>query len=88
MLIVLLVIGVGSTQITPSNWLPFAPHGFKAVVTSASVVFFSYVGFDAVANTAEESRNPQVATSPLLPPLPPLPPLLLTVLGWMCGCAA
>lgn len=43
-----------------SNWSPFAPNGFKAIVTGATVVFFAYVGFDAVANSAEESRSPQV----------------------------
>lgn len=43
-----------------SNWSPFAPNGFKAIVTGATVVFFAYVGFDAVANSAEESRRPQV----------------------------
>lgn len=43
-----------------SNWSPFTPYGFKAVVTGATVVFFAYVGFDAVANSAEESKMPQV----------------------------
>lgn len=46
-----------------SNWSPFAPNGFKAIVTGATVVFFAYVGFDAVANSAEESRSPQVCQS-------------------------
>lgn len=43
-----------------SNWSPFAPNGFKEILTGATVVFFAYVGFDAVANSAEESRRPQV----------------------------
>ncbi|CAH8365914.1 unnamed protein product [Eruca vesicaria subsp. sativa] len=47
-----------------ANWSRFSPNGFKAVLTGATVVFFSYVGFDAVANSAEESNNPQVC--PLL----------------------
>lgn len=57
--IVLLVIGAGAFQVDPANWVPLAPRGAGAVVTAASVVFFSYVGFDAVANSAEESKNPQ-----------------------------
>lgn len=52
-----------------SNWSPFAPNGFKAIVTGSTVVFFAYVGFDAVANSAEESKRPQVLfiilTSPI-----------------------
>ncbi|XP_043716511.1 cationic amino acid transporter 9, chloroplastic-like isoform X2 [Telopea speciosissima] len=58
-IIVLLVIVVGSFKVDVSNWSPFAPNGFKAVMTGATVVFFAYVGFDAVANSAEESKKPQ-----------------------------
>lgn len=58
--IVLMVIAVGSFEVDTSNWTPFAPHGWTAVITGATVVFFAYVGFDAVANSAEESKNPQV----------------------------
>ncbi|KAF2535755.1 hypothetical protein F2Q68_00018498 [Brassica cretica] len=57
--IVLVVICAGAFDIDVANWSPFAPNGFKAVLTGATVVFFSYVGFDAVANSAEESNNPQ-----------------------------
>ena len=55
-----MVIAVGSFEVDTSNWTPFAPNGLTAVVTGATVVFFAYVGFDAVANSAEESKNPQV----------------------------
>ncbi|XP_077244986.1 cationic amino acid transporter 9, chloroplastic-like isoform X2 [Tasmannia lanceolata] len=58
-LIVIFVIIVGAFEVDVSNWSPFAPNGFKAVVTGATVVFFAYVGFDAVANSAEESKKPQ-----------------------------
>ncbi|KAJ4955877.1 hypothetical protein NE237_012660 [Protea cynaroides] len=58
-IIVLVVIVVGSFKVDVSNWSPFVPNGFKAVVTGATVVFFAYVGFDAVANSAEESKRPQ-----------------------------
>ncbi|KAH7687571.1 Amino acid/polyamine transporter I protein [Dioscorea alata] len=57
--IVIFVILVGAFEVDMSNWLPFAPNGYKAIVTGATVVFFAYVGFDAVANSAEESKNPQ-----------------------------
>ena len=55
-----MVIAVGSFEVDTSNWTPFAPNDLTAVITGATVVFFAYVGFDAVANSAEESKNPQV----------------------------
>ncbi|GFQ06548.1 cationic amino acid transporter 9 chloroplastic [Phtheirospermum japonicum] len=58
-LIVLFVIVVGAFKVDVSNWTPFAPHGFKSILTGATVVFFAYVGFDAVANSAEEAKKPQ-----------------------------
>ncbi|KAL2251609.1 cationic amino acid transporter 9, chloroplastic [Sesamum indicum] len=58
-LIVLFIIIVGAFEVDVSNWTPFAPHGFNSILTGATVVFFSYVGFDAVANSAEESKRPQ-----------------------------
>lgn len=58
--IVLFVIIVGAFKVDVSNWTPFAPNGTKAILTGATVVFFAYVGFDAVANSAEESKRPQV----------------------------
>ncbi|CAI9781620.1 unnamed protein product [Fraxinus pennsylvanica] len=57
--IVLFVIIVGAFKVDVSNWTPFAPNGAKAILTGATVVFFAYVGFDAVANSAEESKRPQ-----------------------------
>nr|GMD65123.1 cationic amino acid transporter 9, chloroplastic [Ipomoea batatas] len=57
--IVFFVIIVGAFKVDASNWTPFAPHGFKSILTGATVVFFAYVGFDAVANSAEESKRPQ-----------------------------
>ncbi|XXG77915.1 hypothetical protein AAC387_Pa08g1968 [Persea americana] len=58
-IIVLVVVAAGAFEVDVSNWSPFVPNGFKAIVTGATVVFFAYVGFDAVANSAEESRRPQ-----------------------------
>ena len=45
--------------INPANWQPFAPFGFKGIMTAAAIVFLAYVGFDAVSTTAEEAVNPQ-----------------------------
>jgi amino acid transporter len=58
--IVIVVVFAGVFEVDVSNWSPFMPNGFKAVVTGATVVFFAYVGFDAVANSAEEAKSPQV----------------------------
>ena len=45
--------------IHPGNWRPFAPHGFSGVLTGASIVFFTYIGFDSVSTAAEECVRPQ-----------------------------
>ncbi|KAG2652792.1 cationic amino acid transporter 9, chloroplastic-like [Panicum virgatum] len=57
--IVIVVVFAGVFEVDVSNWSPFMPNGFKSVVTGATVVFFAYVGFDAVANSAEEAKRPQ-----------------------------
>ncbi len=44
--------------VTPANWHPFAPNGFAGVGAGAAVVFFAYIGFDAVSTCAEECKNP------------------------------
>lgn len=41
------------------NWKPFAPNGFSGVLTGASIVFFTYIGFDSVSTAAEECKSPQ-----------------------------
>ena len=41
------------------NWKPFAPHGFPGILTGASIVFFTYIGFDSISTAAEECRKPQ-----------------------------
>src|SRR6476469_976278 len=55
---VLFFIAVGVTYVKPANWSPFMPYGFPRVMTGAAVVFFAYIGFDAVSTTAEEAKNP------------------------------
>ncbi|KAK9120898.1 hypothetical protein Syun_018515 [Stephania yunnanensis] len=56
--ILLAVIVVGSFEIDVSNWSPFAPNGSKAILSGATIVFFAYLGFDAVPMSAEESKRP------------------------------
>jgi APA family basic amino acid/polyamine antiporter len=52
-------LAVGFTYVRPENWHPFAPNGFRGVWTGASLIFFAYIGFDAVSTAAEEARHPQ-----------------------------
>jgi basic amino acid/polyamine antiporter, APA family len=56
--VVLLFIAVGVGYVKPANWEPFTPFGFSGVFQAAALVFFAYVGFDAVSSAAEETRNP------------------------------
>ncbi|MGZ7049061.1 MAG: amino acid permease [Methanobacterium sp.] len=57
--IILLFIFVGINFIDPANYQPFLPYGWSGVVTGAAMVFFAYIGFDAVSTAAEETKNPQ-----------------------------
>ena len=54
-----LFIGVGFTKINPANYTPFAPNGFTGIHHGAAIVFFAYIGFDAISTAAEETKNPQ-----------------------------
>jgi APA family basic amino acid/polyamine antiporter len=56
---VLFFIAVGWSKVDTSNWSPFAPYGWPGVMAAGAVVFFAYIGFDAVSTTAEEAKNPQ-----------------------------
>jgi len=56
--IVIFFIFIGIRYINPANWTPFLPFGWTGVVTGAAIVFFAYIGFDAVSTAAEEVRNP------------------------------
>ncbi len=65
--IVLLVIGFGFAFVNPANWHPLIPpnggefgqFGWSGVARGAAVVFFAYIGFDAVSTAAQEAKNPQ-----------------------------
>jgi len=54
-----LFIGAGLTKINPANYHPFAPNGFEGIHHGAAIVFFAYIGFDAISTAAEETKNPQ-----------------------------
>lgn len=57
--VVLLFIALGAFHIKPQNWHPFMPYGWNGVFKGAAIVFFAYIGFDAVSTAAEEVKNPQ-----------------------------
>jgi APA family basic amino acid/polyamine antiporter len=52
-------IAVGATHLNAANYHPFAPNGFTGVHQGAAIVFFAYIGFDAISTAAEETTNPQ-----------------------------
>jgi APA family basic amino acid/polyamine antiporter len=56
--ILLFFIVVGVTAFNGDNFSPFAPHGTSGVVDAAALIFFAYIGFDAVSTSGEESRRP------------------------------
>jgi APA family basic amino acid/polyamine antiporter len=61
--ILLFFIAVGAFFIRPSNWTDpaqggFAPNGFAGISAGAAIIFFSYIGFDAVSTASEEAKNP------------------------------
>jgi APA family basic amino acid/polyamine antiporter len=50
---------VGAMHVDPANYVPFAPNGWRGIHQGAAIVFFAYIGFDAISTAAEETRNPQ-----------------------------
>ena len=57
--VVLLFIGVGAGHVEPSNWRPYAPFGASGIMSAAALVFFAFIGFDAVTSAAEEVKRPE-----------------------------
>jgi basic amino acid/polyamine antiporter, APA family len=57
--VVVFVIAFGAFMVRPTNWQPFLPNGVGGMMSGAAIVFFAFIGFDAVSTTAEETRNPQ-----------------------------
>ncbi len=65
--IVVMVIGFGFFYINPDNWTPFIPentgkfgeYGVSGILRASGIIFFAYIGFDAVSTAAQEARNPE-----------------------------
>jgi len=57
--VVLLFIVVGARHVTPANWQPFMPHGVNGMLSASALVFFAFIGFDAVTSAAEEVKRPE-----------------------------
>lgn len=58
LVILFFFILVGAFYVKPHNWHPFAPFGWDGVMTGAALVFFAYIGFDAISTISEETKNP------------------------------
>jgi APA family basic amino acid/polyamine antiporter len=65
--VIIAVIALGAFYVSTANWHPFIPpntgevgnFGFSGILRAAGVIFFAYIGFDAVSTAAQEARNPQ-----------------------------
>jgi APA family basic amino acid/polyamine antiporter len=65
--VLLIVIAAGALFVDPANWHPFIPantgtfgeYGWSGILRGAGVIFFAYIGFDAVSTSAQEARHPQ-----------------------------
>lgn len=66
--VILLFIGFGAFYISMDNWTPFIPEnvtgeygkfGWSGIAQAAAIIFFAYIGFDAISTTAQEAKNPQ-----------------------------
>lgn len=59
LVVIALFISIALKEVNPQNWTPFAPFGWKGIMNGASLIFFAYIGFDAVSTATEEAVNPQ-----------------------------
>ncbi len=57
--VIALFVLAGAFFVKPENWTPFAPNGVEGIFAGAFLIFFAYIGFDALATAAEECKNPQ-----------------------------
>jgi basic amino acid/polyamine antiporter, APA family len=69
--VILFFLLIGYGHIDKGNWTPFAPFGFGGIMSGAAIIFFAFIGFDAVSTAAEEVKNPKRA----------LPIAIITSLG-------
>ncbi|MBK9797162.1 MAG: amino acid permease [Holophagaceae bacterium] len=56
--LLLMVIAIGAFYVKPENFHPFAPNGWRGIQAGAAIIFFAFIGFDAVSTTAEECKDP------------------------------
>jgi basic amino acid/polyamine antiporter, APA family len=56
---IIVFIVVAAFNVTPANWTPFMPFGWEGVMAGGALIFFAYIGFDAVSTAADEAINPQ-----------------------------
>ncbi|MCA9797672.1 MAG: amino acid permease, partial [Candidatus Eremiobacteraeota bacterium] len=81
-------IAVGVFYIKPENYVPFAPNGWKGIQVAAALIFFSYIGFDAVSTVAEETEDPgRNLPIGIIGSLIICTFLYVTVSGVLCGVA-
>ena len=59
LLVLGLFVGLGAWHVNPDNFTPFAPNGWTGIHQGAAIIFFAYIGFDAISTAAEETKNPQ-----------------------------
>jgi len=59
LLMIISFIITGAFYVKPENWVPFAPNGINGILMGTFVIFFAYIGFDAVSAAGEEAKNPQ-----------------------------
>lgn len=57
--VIVLFIALGASHVKLSNLVPMMPNGWTGVMSGAAIIFFSYIGFDAVSTAAEETKNPK-----------------------------
>lgn len=57
--IIVLFLVIGALHFNTDNWHPFSPFGFQGVINGAALIFFAYIGFDAVSTAGEETVNPK-----------------------------
>jgi APA family basic amino acid/polyamine antiporter len=59
LIVLAMVVAVGAAYVQPENWHPFMPNGMDGVQAGAAIIFFAFIGFDAVSTTAQECERPE-----------------------------